>query len=277
MAAEPPKVRRPLLAYNTVVALVSVVANDEDVRTCSGLGRSTQARCSRRTGSQRLKSGQSADVSPVSSLVDEGTVLMLGTGLAVAASEAAFDALSGGLEPASVADVHSRASATGDVGGNDALSRLQPDPSDAAIVRRDALYASRYNAISVASSAAVLRGRVSREAPVERLAMQGPRAGRTRSDLTASLAKVGSPVTSNSTPLGQAAYHVHSRGSIERTHQTRDQCGALGDALRGSDRSARRGQGQPTRGEVAPASRSHRGHRNDRRTPERNHGSRMMH
>lgn len=288
MAAEPPKVRKLLLACIATDALVSVVGISEDVQTPSSSiadlsGGIRNAPTPTWNQELRLSGGladfandaivSASDLSSVRPLVDPATVSEDETGFAAAALEAAFDALSGGLEPATVTDALSRAPATGDVGGISALSRLQDDPSGAAVAIREALEASGYNATTVASLASQVQGLVSQGVPpgiLMRLVKQGLRAGRSSSDLTASLAKVGSLITSDSTPPGQAANHVQRQGNYERTHQTRDQHEALGDESRGSNGPPRPGEDTPPRGATATRNENRYRYQNEARKGHRN-------
>jgi len=280
MAAEPPKVRKLLLACIAADALVSAVGISEDVQTPSssiadlsgGIRKAPTPIWNQELrlsgGREDFANGAIVSVSALSSvrpLVDPVSVSKDETGLAAAALEAAFDALSGGLEPATVTDALSRAPATGDVGGISALSRLQDDPSGAAVAIREALEASGHNAPPVASQASQVQGLVSQGVPpgiLVRLVKQGLRAGHSSSDLTASLAKVGSLSTSDSTPPGQAANPVRRQGNCERTHQTRDQHEALGDESRESSGPPRLGEDPPPRGATASRNQPRKGHRN---------------
>ncbi len=268
MAAEPPKVRRLVLACFITIVIGSVAAVGEDVQTSSTTLADLLAgihNAPTLTQDQKIQlsadltdlvndgTASVSDLSSLLSLVDLGSVSSQGTGFAVAALEAAFEALSGGLEPATVADALSRALAAGDVGVIRALSRLQDDSSGAAVAIRDSLATSSYDATAVASLTSQIQGLVSQGVPagiLVRLVKQGLRAGLSSFDLTASLAEVGSLITSKHTPPGQAANQVQNQGAFERTHQTRDRHEALGEKPQGSDGAA--------------AHRNQQGHKNKR-------------
>jgi hypothetical protein len=259
MAAEPPKVRKLSSACTAVAALVSVVEIGEKVQTSSTM---FVDRCARlRTLSRSIQDRTPwltdgvfppvFDASSRRSFVDLPSVPLAGTGFAVAVLEAAFDALSGGLEPAAVTDARTRVSATGDVGVSSALSPLQDDPSGAAVARREALETSGHDETVATSVVSQVHGLISRGIPVGIPFKQGLRAGLSSLGLTVSLAEVGSLVSSHSTRPGQAADPLHGQGINERTHQTRDQYEALGDGARRSDGSPRLGEALPSRGVAA--------------------------